>query len=443
LRADPQQPPHEVLELSAAAAGPEWVRGLIGRTTLIRQATALPSDPDVPGLFVVEAQPGATSVFMGEDAAGGGGGIGLTLEAALQSAAGECVERYCAGYCDAERLVRATQRELGSEAVGLDQFALFRPEHREHPHFPFARFRDDVPVRWIAGRSLLTGHRRLVPASLVFLPYTPCDAHDLLYFAISTGQACHHDPDQAQLLALCEVVERDAFMITWLRALAVPRVDPFEDPEVAAFFRRHLAGASLRYHLFDITLDIGIPTLFCLAEGNTPLGPVVGAGAATRPRRREAACKALLEATHTWIYARDLKRRLPDWRPEPEFVNVRRFQDHVRAYGEPEMRAHLQFLLETPRRASLTGREPAPTLAACLQLLAAVGLDAITVDIATPEVAALGLHVVKVLVPGAVPMTAIHGIPAVGSPRLRTVPDTLGFPVAPDARLNRAPHPFP
>jgi hypothetical protein len=50
---------------------------------------------------------------------------------------------------------------------------------------------------------------------------------------------------------------------------------------------------------------------------------------------------------------------------------------------------------------------------------------------------------VKVLVPGAVPLTAIHAVPAVGSARLDRVPRALGYHAALEAPLHRIPHSFP
>jgi ribosomal protein S12 methylthiotransferase accessory factor len=125
---------------------------------------------------------------------------------------------------------------------------------------------------------------------------------------------------------------------------------------------------------------------------------------------------------------------------------VVRFRDHVRLFSEPTARDHLSFLLDTPRR-RVPDAAPDPTatpeaaLQICLERVASVGLEAVELDITTPEIAAAGLHVCKVFLPGSVPLTST--LPAVGSPRLRSVPKILGYGDEVGDHLNRVPHPFP
>ena len=74
------------------------------------------------------------------------------------------------------------------------------------------------------------------------------------------------------------------------------------------------------------------------------------------------------------------------------------------------------------------------------------GLDVIVVDQTSPEILRNGLHCVKVIVPGMLPMTfGYHMTRLEGLARVLTVPARLGFakePLAP-GQLNPHPHPFP
>jgi ribosomal protein S12 methylthiotransferase accessory factor len=76
----------------------------------------------------------------------------------------------------------------------------------------------------------------------------------------------------------------------------------------------------------------------------------------------------------------------------------------------------------------------------------ASGLDVVVVDTTCPELSEGGFAAVKVVVPGAVPMTFGHRYRRVnGLPRLLTVPRLLGYTdrdLRPD-ELNPHPHPFP
>ena len=79
-----------------------------------------------------------------------------------------------------------------------------------------------------------------------------------------------------------------------------------------------------------------------------------------------------------------------------------------------------------------------------LRALQQQDLDAIVVDVTLPEVLQAGLRVVRVVVPGLIPLTFGHRYAAKGGPRLYTVPVTLGYASRSlaEADLNPAPHPF-
>src|SRR5262249_3898873 len=158
-----------------------------------------------------------------------------------------------------------------------------------------------------------------IPAQLVYIPYVPSGGEPLLCVPVSTGQACHPDRTQAILTGLYEVVERDAFAISWLRKLPLPRLAYRDDPVLSELYRLHFEGCQLEFHVYDMTLDIGIPSCLCIVEGRSARGPLAGIGAATRLTQREAVTKALLEAAQVMVWCRDLARRRADWRPEPDW----------------------------------------------------------------------------------------------------------------------------
>jgi ribosomal protein S12 methylthiotransferase accessory factor len=72
------------------------------------------------------------------------------------------------------------------------------------------------------------------------------------------------------------------------------------------------------------------------------------------------------------------------------------------------------------------------------------GLDVIACDLTTPDVAELGLSVVRVVVPGLHPLFMGHSNRVLGGTRLYAVPSRLGLRgLAPGQADNPYPHPFP
>ncbi len=134
---------------------------------------------------------------------------------------------------------------------------------------------------------------------------------------------------------------------------------------------------------------------------------------------------------------------------------VRKMDDHGMLYGLPQAEERLQFLLDDDRPMRTFAEEygekvnhPDLTedLQEILQEFRRLKLEVIVVDQTTPEIARNGLHCVKVLIPGMLPMTFGHHLTRItGLERILRVPMELGYAKRPleFEQLNPHPHPFP
>jgi ribosomal protein S12 methylthiotransferase accessory factor len=79
-----------------------------------------------------------------------------------------------------------------------------------------------------------------------------------------------------------------------------------------------------------------------------------------------------------------------------------------------------------------------------VERLSRCGYQVIVVNCSVPMVRDLGLHVVKVLIPGLQPLHAGHHYAALGGERLYQVPRLMGLAPSDRCRgeLNPWPHPF-
>lgn len=426
---------------------PESLQAMTGPMSIVRAVRTILNAPGEPRLFSVASIPNSFERIAGTEMAGHTGAMSETWTDAAASAIGECVERYCCAVQPDDLLV-ATAAELGGTALSLDDFQLFSERQYAHQSFPFARQDAELPITWVPAKRLRDGQPHHVPACLVYIPYTPYlpDHTDLLALSVSSGQACHSDRPTAVLSGLYEVVERDAFMLTWARRLAPTRLRIEDDEPLATWLSDYFDGSSLTFDAFRLPSDIDIPTVLCVAKGTSDAGAFACVGAACRLAERAAVQKAVIEAAQGAVWVRDLIATLPTWRPEPDYANVRDFSDHVRLYGLPEMLEHLDFLYAGPSDAVAADPPPAgagPALEQCLERVETVGLEPLVIDITTRDVADAGLHVVRVLVPGSVQLYAVHGLPTFGCARYDTVPAKLGFTDPIHRTFNPIPHPFP
>jgi ribosomal protein S12 methylthiotransferase accessory factor len=371
------------------------------------------------------------------------GGSAFTWEESRARAVGEAVERFCAAVYDERTFVLDCQRSLAPEAIDPSSVALFSATQYREPGFAFQPFTKETRVAWTWGYSLLQRAPVLVPAALVYRPYWPIEDEAAIGDFPTTGLACGNSLADAILHGLYETVERDAIMITWLnrlpaRRISLDRLAPAIDADSpwARLGRRGL-------FVHDITTDVAIPTrLAVLVDRSSPrVFVTVGAAAHDHPDR--ALEKAVAEA----LSLRPAVEHVVGSSAGPDTVET--LEDHLTFFSNAARLHELGFLLNAPACGN-GASPPTPARRSLMQLRTALralqqrGLDAIVVDVTLPEVLQAGLRVVRVIVPGLIPLTFGHRYAAKGGQRLYTVPVTLGYVSRglAEADLNPAPHPF-
>jgi ribosomal protein S12 methylthiotransferase accessory factor len=360
----------------------------------------------------------------------------------LAAALGEAVERYSASDVPPERLVRGSAASLAPLAV--EPFALYAEEQLATPGFPLARFAEETELHWVDGVELREGAPALLPAQLVYLGAVPF-AEPRIGIATSNGLACRATLDEAVLVGLLELVERDAFVIAWRNRLTLPRL------QLDACDTRRYDRTGFRYSAIDLSAFWDVPTALGVVRSDAPAHAALGVGAGAGATGREAALKALEEAFQVIAFAQHLQESNPGRDFGGDLSGVRDFDDHVALYADHARAARTSFLdTSTETRPvgavpPLEGDDVRARIDALTKRLAARGIRAYAVDVTSPDVCAAGLRVVRVLAPGLCPLDAVHGLRELGSRRLYEAAWELGLlpgRLTVDD-LNPDPHPFP
>ncbi|SDH11838.1 ribosomal protein S12 methylthiotransferase accessory factor [Sinosporangium album] len=403
-------------------------------------------------------------------------------ERARIGAIGEAVERYCGNFIPAG-LRRSSYADLvraGERAVDPASLALYSAAQYAEPGCPFTRFTPDLPVLWSRGVTLGRDESEIwVPSSLAYINYAqpPREAEPLTNFVMLAGIAAGPDLRASRAAALEEVIERDATVIWWANRLPAAPVG-LDDPRLAHLLRPapdlgegwgHAVGGGddLSYRV------VALPTVFDVAVIGVLLrDPVLDLsvfGVAARPDPAAAVAKALAEAVTLRVYALGLLepggaiwRAVADGDLDPGLFHPHRadrayassyradFRDvvdlacHSQIWLDPAMGGHLAPITAEGPPVALD-RLPAVTgdvYHAYLDRLAAAGLAAHAVDLTTPDVAAAGLRVSRVVVPGAY-SNAPAAFPLLGGTRLYDDPVRLGLRAEPlaEADVNFVPLP--
>jgi ribosomal protein S12 methylthiotransferase accessory factor len=435
-------------------------RGVDNRTGLITSVSELASEPDDPKLFYYSCTLADVTRYLYGNFRWRkivGGGVGLTRSEAKIAAIAECIERYCCMVYDSNDLILASYNELtrkGLLAANPSEFALFSEEQYNQKNFPFIKFTNNTRVNWTWGYSLIKKKPILVPACMVFMPYVFPNRNEgeaVIAPTISTGLSCRPSYDEAILYGIFEVVERDAAMLTWYLQLSPPRIDFKEDLWLQEIFSDRFSNTGLEFHLFDITTDINIPTVFGLCLDKRSQEAAAVASSATHFNPQISVLKALFEIAQVRVLAKNLSRMNFNYSYEKDFSDVVDFDNHVHLYTKPEMLHCFNFLLHSSKiikidemkKKELSG-DIMSDLHHCINLFTEKSYDVIVVNLTTEDVKDLGFFVVKVIIPQLQPMNGDHNYRFLGGKRLCEYKKLLEHKDIETKKvdLNPFPHPF-
>ena len=366
------------------------------------------------------------------------------------AAIGEALERYSGSYVPKERVVVAAAEDLGG-AVDPGRFALFSDDQYSRGGFPFLPFRRDTVVGWVEGFSIPDGRCAFLPAQLVYMPWQRRVSREIrIGHATSSGLACAATLEEAILVGLLELVERDAFMLVWHDRLSLPLLDWSGDEAVARIDERYFAPSRLRYSAVDLSVFFGVPTVLGVVHGPRAALGALGVGAACAPRVEIAWRKALSEAFSVQRWVRDRALEEPERLGRPT-ATIDTFDDHTLYYADEAHAERAAFLDASAERRELRSVEPLEgedvlaQIEAVCRRLAEHGVSAYAVDVTSPDVASAGLHVVHVIAPELCQLDVVEGARFLGGRRLYHAAFEAGLVAQPlePGDLNPDPHPFP
>ena len=415
---------------------------------VVKVAAAAPRQAGAPAFFHYWAEAADTGAFAPQHNFARTGGAAEDPDRALAKALGEAVERYCGAIYVQEEFPLSAAGDAPFATIDPASLALNSAAQYEEPGFRFVPFTQETPVRWVAMRDALSGDVVHVPAAMVFVPYYFAHGEAPIAQPISTGLACQVSFEAAAAVALYEVIERDAFMITWLARLAPPRVrlDTLP-PEIAHLLERfHRVGYEVT--LLDITLDCGVPTVLAVSRHPARECPAVVVAASANLSPVRAIRSALEELAHTGHYCQEIVRDLPRLRGDGEAVIDQ--QSHLNYWCDHAHADSIEFLFASEASvalaeigADLSSGAPSELEQAC-RAVASTGHRVLLRDLTTEDVAELGLAVLRAVVPGYHPLVSGHRYRALGGTRLMNVPQRLGYAGLDDeAAANPLPHPYP
>lgn len=365
----------------------------------------------------------------------GAGGSENEETAIIQSIA-EAVEHYCILHERKNLFIRGTYNELKLRAVDPLRFVPFTKKQLLQKEYQKYIVTHDTPLNWIKGFSLTNKTEFLIPASLCYANYDFEEhAEPNIRNPISTGAACGTTTDFATYRGLCEIIERDAYMISSLPEMPKKLIALDKTDTKLIEFVHRVERYNFEVLLFDTTLDCPASSVMCVLIDRSGISPAVCAGLGCGLEMLSAIKSAVIEAVrmHT-LKRKSFFRSAPVLWPEkhsPDWFLRKKNQ----LWSAPHMIGRVKSFAKNATKTAVNKQKKHKTdkesVDFLVKKLSKLNCEIFCVDMTIPEVEGEGLHVIKVICPEMVPLWHGEKYPS-GVRRLVETPKKYGFIVETD-----------
>lgn len=391
----------------------------------------------------------------------GSGADFFSEKKALQRAMGESVERYTWRATDSfflNKVKNATYAEIREKA--LDIFSLQGFSIKQKENLEILQFNKTTRFGWISANSLVSQKQYFCPIQLlsayyvrkyVKTPRRPEKKEPMLRWCVTTGVAAGQGVEGALVGAILELIERDAFMITYLNKISPPSYDEeylSEDEDIAeilAKFKRY----NLKVRLLHLPSDFSVFITLAVIIDSGGVGPAVSVGASADFNLKDSILDALSECLSVRISLRSKIR-------DKDLSGRINREGRLMYWSKLENLSKLDFLLEGKKeqvdwnehRNFFQAVQRKVAKKACQEKLdflrkefSKKKYELYWKEITSPEIKKVGFHVISAVSPDLQPLHLEEEIPYRSGKRLIEIPKKLGYEVA--EKLNDEPHPFP
>ncbi|MDP3918026.1 MAG: YcaO-like family protein [Candidatus Woesebacteria bacterium] len=360
----------------------------------------------------------------------------------------ESTERYCNFFFKKESTVTTKSiNHMNCEFIDPRSISSFSKNQLKKDEFKKFTIDNNSVFRWTDCISLLDDKQYLIPSQFIYLSYPYLKNEPSIYSAISTGVAGGANLSAAIVRGICEVIERDSFMIFYLNKITPPKINlkNIDDPEI-----RKLQSILDRYKfeivVLDITTDIKIPTIASVIINRSGIGKAISVGLKCDFDILKAISGSIEEALHTRSWLRS------SFEDEPTKVSIQDLQksSDIKLRGflwyDTEAIKNLDFWICNTKLKNVNYNskimKSGEKLKRLIEIFKIKNYDIYYKDITIEKFKKLNYHIVKVIIPKMQPIYLNEKYPLLGGDRLYKVPEKLGFKIKSEKELNKFPHPF-
>jgi len=371
-----------------------------------------------------------------------GSGLSLNDKSAQIRALGESIERFCLSLYRKKKFKKTSFQKLKDNAVDPSEFIKFSQNQLKIDKKKLLEILRNKELCWTSIYSINKQKEMFIPAQLIYVPFNEKEV--TIQNPISTGAALGSSYSGAIYRAICEILERDAFMITYLLKKQVKKINitKLKNKKIKTlldYFKRYF----LDTYIFDITNDFNIPTTLFLIIDKTGIGPAVSIGTKTDIDIENAILGSIEEAqkVRNWIRFNMItnSKRFKLLKNNPS--EIKSLLDRGLFWAHKENIKKLNFLIKSRLEKKITiTKTPKKTLEKLKYLINILKNNnfSIYVKDLTPKNPSIApFKAVKAIIPEAHPLYLYEDLPYLWSKRLMQ-----NLKEKNRKKINTFPHPF-
>ena len=377
-----------------------------------------------------------------------GAGSSFAKENAITTCIGESIERYSLLRTPLKSFKKNSFSVLGDQAIDPTKFVAFDLRQSFVKKEERFQISNNNKFYWVKASSWFDRKEVYIPAQLVYL-YDPNDyGEKIIQFPLSTGAAAGSSTTHALYRAICEAIERDAFLINYLNKLQGQPLLQTKGGVLNEIINK-INRYKLSVSLIKFYSDAPINCVGSIIIDDTSFQPQIVLGMSADADIERAAISATMEACRV----RGLVR---DWLQEglssisKKAIDSLQYHNKKRAFiwSRKESLIKIKFLLKGKphfiKNTDVKQKTSEQSLKKILDWLNKMNYHLYVVDITAPRIRNTGIKVLKVIIPELVPLYLNEEYPYLGVKRLYDMPKSLNIlkKTKNMSSLNKFPHPF-
>lgn len=382
-----------------------------------------------------------------------GSSFGKSPETAVSKAIGEFLERWSLATYSVKDLIPGSLQSLKKKGRPvLDMNMLFGFSEEQIAANPRYKWDENSEFMFCEGTKYSTDKKFLLPAQLVFWNYKQEKNEPILRESNTNGNGGMFSKEGAILSGLCEIVERDAFLIYWLNKISPPRIKIETVPNKGfQLIIKESERYGFKIHLLNTTADTGIPSFIVVIEDLKNGFPYFSMGGSCGFNVVAAIRQALTEAWAIYYATRADPSRYHLPQSYHPFYTKLGQDERIRLWGNPGMKEEMGFFLngeeyDFAKIESSNRREfssPNDELEYAVDKIERLGegYDVYYYLSSQDVFKKVGYFSAKVIVPQMLNLYLNEVFIPLGAQRLKSVPRNIGLPSI--LSPNPLPHPFP